>query len=504
MLVAAMATGMLAGCGEAAPAAPAPSTTEPAATTTTTDGGSDVAATPAEATTITVYRATYNINAVDDAQAKKVQDAINAYLAEQGATVQIDLHDIHNSEYGSKANLAFNNGEVDLMWTASWWGEGIGTNDIYGNQGAYDLTDIIAGSTLESSMDAGVWEASKYDGKLYFVPVYKEIYEGYDLKMPQALVDEFGWDISSIKTLADIEPMLADCKGKGLTHPYATQTTAMFFRYYIDEFDFFTQNALFGVDRATNEVVDPIISESYADFCKLMSSWYEAGYISDDDYTKASPANISSTNNWGFTWWTCVPDDEPNSEGRDGMELAFVEGLTGKYIHSTTTLGSCYTVSASCTEAEAKAAVEFLGYLYTDPVVADLYTYGIEGEDYTLVDGKVEQASEKYNHSMWESTSVKALTETTTDIPEKINAYVAANGNAVASCAAGFRFNKEPVAAEYAACVEIMNEKGYALEHGVVPSDKVDAEIEAYQAALDGAGYQKVLTEFQAQYDAWK
>ena len=31
-----------------------------------------------------------------------------------------------------------------------------------------------------------------------------------------------------------------------------------------------------------------------------------------------------------------------------------------------------------------------------------------------------------------------------------------------------------------------------------------DEAIEEYQAALDAAGYQDVLAEFQAQYDAWK
>lgn len=31
-----------------------------------------------------------------------------------------------------------------------------------------------------------------------------------------------------------------------------------------------------------------------------------------------------------------------------------------------------------------------------------------------------------------------------------------------------------------------------------------DATIEAYQAALDEAGYQDVLAEISAQYEAWK
>ena len=47
------------------------------------------------------------------------------------------------------------------------------------------------------------------------------------------------------------------------------------------------------------------------------------------------------TQDWGFNWWTCVPGDEANSEGRDLQDEVIIEGITDKYAHSTTTLGSC-------------------------------------------------------------------------------------------------------------------------------------------------------------------
>ena len=53
-------------------------------TTTVSDSGAVV---------IDVYRRTFNLGAVDDAQVKKVEDAINAYIADK-INVQIVLHDI--------------------------------------------------------------------------------------------------------------------------------------------------------------------------------------------------------------------------------------------------------------------------------------------------------------------------------------------------------------------------------------------------------------------------
>ena len=72
------------------------------------------------------------------------------------------------------------------------------------------------------------------------------------------------------------------------------------------------------------------------------------------------------------------------------------------------------------------------------------------------------------------------------------------------SCAAGFRFDKSEVADKYAACQNVFNEYGFALENGGYGVDQIEDTIAQYQAALDEAGYQDVLAAFQAQYDEWK
>ena len=511
LLVAAMTVSVLAGCGGSTEEAAAPAEetkTEAAAEETKTEEAAP-ADTAAEASgekvQISVYRATYNLGQPDGDQVKKVQDAINAYIADK-INVEIALTDIPSGEYADKANLALANNEINLLWTASWMGT-IGTNDLYKANAAYDISALLPGTALYDSMPESIWAASRYDGKDLYVPVYKEAYEGYDLKFPEGYATEFGLDTASIKELKDLEPYLEWCKTeKGLKYPYLAGKTPMFFRYYIDKYDFFTgTNSLFAIDRATNTVVNPTLTQDYLDFCTLMCEWGEKGYISEDEVTKTTADNEAQTQNWGVNWWTCVPGDESNSESRDGQEEVFVEGFTGKYAHSTTTLGSCFAITANSTEEQAKACIDFLGLLYTDTTVADLYTYGIEGEDYTLdADGKVVQNNEKYSHAAWESTSVVPLTLCAGEPDDKVQMYLDNNGAAAASCAAGFRFNAAPVEAQYAACNNVFDQYGYVLELGGYPAADVAATIEAYNAALDEAGYQDVLAEFSAQYDAWK
>ncbi|MCR4902453.1 MAG: ABC transporter substrate-binding protein [Butyrivibrio sp.] len=511
----AMTMSLLAGCGssttettttDAEPAAETATETpaaETAAETPAADTATDSAAS-GDAVNISVYRCTFNLANPDSDQVQKVEDAINAYIADK-INVQIDLTDIGSGEYTDKANLALANNEINLLWTASWEST-IGTNDLVPANAVYDITDILPGTDLYNSMDEGQWEATKYDGKNYFIPVYKDNVEGYDFMFRQDLIDKYGWDITSVKTLADLEPMLEDCKSEGLKYPYLTQKTAMFYRWYIDSFDFFTADSatnFFAVDRATNEVVDTIQTPEYLEFCKLMGEWADKGYISEDDYTKVTTDTTTQTQDWGISWWTDIPVND-EADARYGQDVT-MQTATNRYAHSTSALGSCYCVTANSTAEQAQACIDFMGLLYTDSTLADMYTFGIEGEDYTYdANGQVEQTSEKYNHSMWESASATIVTPLSNEPANKADLYKDFNGGAETSCAAGFRFDKSPVEAQYTACANLFEQYGFPLENGGIPADKVESTIEEYQAALDAAGYQDVLAEFQSQYDAWK
>ena len=134
-----------------------------------------------------------------------------------------------------------------------------------------------------------------------------------------------------------------------------------------------------------------------------------------------------------------------------------------------------------------------------------MYTFGIEGEDFTYdANGQVAQTSEKYNHSMWESASATIVTPVANEPANKADLYKDFNRGANTSCAAGFRFDKTPVDAQFTACKNVFEEYGFPLENGGIPVSEIDNVLEQYQIALDEAGYQDVLAEFQKQYDAWK
>ena len=470
-------------------------------------------------TTVRLYRHSY-MTSLDEGAIKKVQDAINARLAELGSNVAIEIHEFMDSEYGQKGNNALLGQEVDLLWTANWYGT-IGTNDLYASNGAKDLTALLPGTLLWDSMPAWYWEAARYDGKDLFVPVYKEGAEGYMIKILESNAEKAGIDVAAmvadIEGQADIyarlkalEPYMDKALEAGVKYPFIFAGTPMFYRFYLDKYDFVDQQlfSMIGVDQATNELVNPIQTEDYKAFCTLMAEWGEKGYFNvDDEIGGVVSSATNQTQDWMLNWWTNVPNNE-ESEGRDGGQAESFAKVTENWGRSTTTLGSCYAIPAYVSDEVAKAAIEFLGYLYTDKAVADLYTYGIEGEDYVLENGKVnfnaDGITKLYHHDAWCSTSVKPLTLTVDEPDNKVEMYDTFNNAASGTVASGFRPDHTAVEAQYTALIGVIDEFGKALELGAYGVDGVEGAIAEYQAALDAAGYQEVLAEFQAQYDAWK
>ena len=359
LLAAAMAATLLAGCtgGDTTTTTTTTTDTKTETTDTTTTDDTTVVEDTTDASgdlvTLRVMRRCFNLGTTSEERTKEVQDAINAYIADK-IGVEIELQDI-SADYESKASLAIANQEVDLVWTAAWEST-IGTKDLYAANAAKDITDLIAGTTLYDSMDATTWEATQYGGRNYFIPVYKDNVEGYNIMFRKAFLDENNIDISGVKGLADLTPILAAAKDAGLKYPFLTQKTAMFYRWYIDSFDFFTGDATsnwVAVDRDTDEVVNTIASDEYKEFCTLIAEWAEAGYISEEEATKETSDQATSSEDWAVSWWTDIPNNG-EANGRYGQEVEMVK-VTENYLHTDSALGSCYAIAASASDEATKA-----------------------------------------------------------------------------------------------------------------------------------------------------
>lgn len=449
-------------------------------------------------TTIVIYR--YSYWEPDEAQIKVVQDHINEYLKNH-LNVQIEIREIRSADYSTKLNMAIaSSDDVDLMWTASW-SDLEGTDELVKNNTVYDLTDEIQKyALLYGAMPEEVWNSSTYNNRNYFIPIYKEVAVGYDLMCKTGLMTSMGWDLSKVKKLADLTPFLKQAKEAGIAYPYTCQNTAYFSRYYLDRFDFIESYAGIAKLGDTRKVINLVDTQEYKELCTLMYNWAQAGYINKTEFDKKTDLKVCYSDDYAFGLWTKVPNNQATCSERYGADMTLTT-VTTKWISSDGALGSCYAINANSKKVDA--CLKFLELLYTDQKLANYWTWGIEGENYTVnKDGKIIRNLENstYRHDVWETNTIKAPSLLEEEPDNKVALYDQFNMEGTPSPAMGFRFDSTTVEAEYTAVKNIELEFGYLLETGAIDPE---TGIPEYLDALNTAGLQTILREMQSQYEVW-
>lgn len=437
--------------------------------------------------------------AFDDLQA--VEDALNEYIeAEIG--VHVDIKQI--AEVGGDLTLALAAGEdVDLFWVSQTkYGPELMTND-----GAYDITDIVKEYPgIYNLLPEGVWNASQYLGRNYYIPVPKESAAGYGVLVPTSFVTKYGWDLSQVKEQKDLEPLLKDLKEDGVDYSFLAHTNT-YTKWGIDDFAFIKDYAGVARDGDTTKIVSVYESEAYKEYVNLRYAWNQAGYIAQAEIERLASATINElrkAGEIGFSFWNNIPDSKDNATSRYGSMVGEVDviALTQNYIDTNSAFGSAYMINSAADEETLEACMKFVNALYTDEKVATLLTYGIEGQHYELVDGRVKvKADTKYKTvGCWAITAYSAPTLLTTQKENNTELYQEFNDAALVSCTAGFSFDPTKVEAEIAACDAAVNEYRTLLEKGFYNPDEY---IPKMVDALKKAGLEKVIAEIQTQYDAW-
>lgn len=428
----------------------------------------------------------------DNVDEQKVQDAINEYIEPLiGVTVTIkSFYD----RYNLTLDLASGT-EMDLFWADS----SIGIDYIKDGI-VMDLTDIVKDyPDLYQAIPEAVWDGSKMDGRNYYVTCYKEGFLGYDLLYPAELVEKYGWDMSAVESYKDLTPMLQDLYEDGVEYVFVPVGDSR--RYLMnDAMDFIDQRLVINTE---NDTVNAVwLTPEFEEIVNTMYEWNQAGYINQ---TLASDTQFGDTEikvelangNMGFFQWIRTPDNVNNANLRYGAELAAFS-LTDSYIQTTSNFGSAYMIHANTEKADA--CLKFLSLLYTDETLANLACFGIEGEHYEMVDGRVSliEDSGYKTQGVWSVTSVNAPTLQVGESEAKKEQYEEANAAAKAAHSNGFVADYSSVETEYAAVTAVKDEYEKLLMYGFYDPE---VYLPKYQEALKSAGIEKIIAEIQSQYD---
>ncbi len=450
-------------------------------------------ATEEELTTVHVYRPFFLTQ--DDASTKAVEEAINAEIAQYG--VQITLTDIAFSDYSSKLNLELAaGGDVDVFFTASWM-DSVSTDNLVKNKAVLDITELIEQyPTLKDSIPENFWASSAYNGSKFFVPINKDLASGYVVLTSPETAEALELNTEDIKQLSDLTPYLEKAKTLGYKYPFLNQNQGVFSLFNIDKYSRLIEGIAAIPTDGSNKVVAYPTTEEFKEYCTMMYDWAEAGYINEEEATKSVPENAFTTSDCAFTWMTeSVPSTYVDTLGWAPVTMT----LTDSWIVTGASLGGCYGISANTQNPEA--AMKVLEHLLADTTVADLYTYGIEGVNYDLVDGKVAIREDSvYRTLPLLNTSMAIVTPTATAADDFVASVEAMNNAAKNAPCLGFTFNMDDCSAEFAAVQSVYAEYGYMLETGFMDPDEF---LPKYLDALDEAGLQVVIDSLQTQLDTW-
>ncbi|GHV67212.1 ABC transporter substrate-binding protein [Spirochaetia bacterium] len=433
----------------------------------------------------------------------KVETAINAYLAGRNMGFKVKLMPMGIADMTQKLNLmlASPSEPLDVFFCRSFL-----SNIDKGQLVPLDEYLSDKGQGMVKTVGEVYLQAGRVNGVQYGIPSIRDMASGLGFLITKEYVDKYKLDISSIKKLEDIPPILATIK-KNEPDFYPLSMNAGFQLLRSINFDPLGDN--FGVIMPGNStrVVNLFETSEYRQRVEFFHSWYRAGYISPDDAASNETAvSVMKAGKACAQFTANKPGIVTENELSTGRKLEFAD--LGNAIVTTGGIQGIIWAVAHNTKYPDKA-VELLNLFFTDPTLINLINYGIEGEHYVKkTDGTITfpsgvttmnsgynlagmdwQLGNSYLAYPWEGKPA--------DLAAQMKAF---NDRGIVSSAYGFVFDNSKVLTQISALTAVADQYRQPLEYGAADPSLLNE----FNAKLKAAGLDVVIAEKQRQYDAWR
>ncbi|NUU79671.1 ABC transporter substrate-binding protein [Paenibacillus xylanilyticus] len=429
----------------------------------------------------------------------KVMEEVSKYTKEKiNATVTMKMVDW--GDYPQKMQVNVASGEpMDILFTAS------GGFDYVQNarKGAFmELDELLPeyGKELMDTIDPAFLSGSKVDGHNYGIPANKELPQQEVWRFNKTLLDKYNLDISNIRTLDSLEPLLKTIKeNEPSVTPFAMDKNYVPYVPY----DYVIQNLPMAIklDTTDYKLVNILETPEMKEALTTMNKYYKAGYVSAEAATTGSTNDLTTSGNWFLDRAQTQPLADNQWSASYGYPVVSTPA-SDAIITNTSVQGSIMAISANSEYPEK--AMEFLNLLNTDPVLRNMVDSGIEGTHYKKVDDThMENLAESKNYDMpsYSLGNNMLLYLNSNDPDNKWDEFKKFNAEGVNSPILSFNFDASNVSAELTAVQNVKEQYWAALMTGTLdPATNLDQVIEKFNQA----GLEKVMAEAQSQLDAWR
>ncbi|WP_010250593.1 ABC transporter substrate-binding protein [Acetivibrio cellulolyticus] len=428
-----------------------------------------------------------------------VLEEVNKYLKKKiNARLKLELIDFNN--YDKEIKSVISSGQkFDLCFTSAWINSYV-QNSLKGSFVELDtLLEKYGKGILERSPKV-LLDGAKVNGKIYAVPSIKELGHQFCITLNKKYVQKYGFDISSVSELEDLEPMFQVIKeNEPDVVPYLICAySCSAFSMPMERIDEQVPSALYFDNRTDYKLVNTFETPEFQQYAALMHKWYKKAYILQDAATIKSIAGYEKTGNWFVGASAYNPRVSSELSNRLGYDVVTVPlrqpFITKKDIE--------YHMQAiSSTSEDPERVMMFLELLNTDKYLYNLLGYGIEGIHYKKVsENVIDMCGNGYsiaNHTYGNSYLAYSMSYYPKTLNEDFKDF---DSRAIISPLLEFNFDPTPVESEIAKITEVTEEVEAPVFVGAVdPKIYIPKVIEKYKKA----GLDKVMDEQQRQIDQW-
>lgn len=436
-----------------------------------------------------------------------VENEASKYIQKKGlnATVKLQCY-TWGDDYDNRMRMIIASGEpFDICFTSSW----ANLYKVNVAKGAFlDITELApkhmpkAWKQLHPAFRSG----SQINGRNYAIPANKELAHQWGFWINKNFIDKYNFDVSKIKTLADIEPMLKVIKDKepGIIPFQNLQGESAFRVLDFDRIcDDYIPAALYN-DSKDMKVFNLLETKEFKNYLDLTRKWYLAGYIPADAATMSEFVTDIKANRVFCKIESLKPFADEERVASWGIPCVNV-ALTKPVVQTRDCTGAMQAISK--TSKNPVMALKFLELFNTDPYLNNLINFGVEGKHFVKVSNNIitfpkgvtaENSGyrpgtpwmfgNQYINYFWEGENTG-----------KWDAFKKFNDSSTSAKSLGFNFDPEPVKNEMAACSSVWSTNVGPMICGAVDPNTLPSVIAKFKAA----GLDKIIAEAQKQLNAW-
>jgi putative aldouronate transport system substrate-binding protein len=318
-----------------------------------------------------------------------------------------------------------------------------------------------------------------------------------------ALVDKYDVDTASMENYWDIEPYLAAVQENEpdlIPHVIGPEG----FWEHVIKFagmERFDAVRFLGFRRDVGTIVplNLYATPEYEEYCKVMQTWWDAGYINEDAPTGGNTSEKINAGKAGSIFNRNLILDTGTMGGLEYQNVKFgpaILNINAVLAHQT---------AVGRTSENPEKAVQLLELVRSNTELFRLLTYGIEDQHYTLdEDGRFTRVEGAGYNLVFDWPFGDAIHDgyrPASEDPTYLEKFEAALESAEPSMVLGFVFDPEPVAAELAQIQAILDQYEPQLSTGAGDWETVLPE---FLDQLQRSGIDNVIAEMARQLEAWQ